>query len=316
MGVIGTFCQLCGMPVQHDHYVPTRSGMLKIYRGSSPDGGHRWEADERPFPFGPQHAWLKDAVVLPWDSDKILRGAVEDGVIDADGDSCMVWEGGDEGLAFHQRCWELQGSPKSTEPAVGASETHPWALVDGYHEQLFEFAELEADGKAWMLNDPATDTRNRERILAMTNAGRKEYKDPPTSVEAILAVDRDWSTIAVRDEKHQRKSIVRARMYTIEKIPKAGYATLLRITKPYKGSPLPDAVEMNALEAFEQNLKSAVEKDAGAILVVVGIGKGRSEYLVYAKASATQSLIPTGAQVDVSEDPAWAQSKKLILSLK
>lgn len=316
MGVIGTFCQSCGMPVQHDHYVPTRSGMLKIYRGSSPDGGHRWESDERPFPFGPEHAWLKDAVVLPWDSDKVLRGAVEDGVIDVDNDSCMVWDGGDEGLAFHHRCWELQGSPGSTEPAVSANETHLWALVDGYHEQLFEFAELEADGKAWMLNDPASDARNRDRILAMVNAGRKEYKDPPTSVEGILTVDRDWSTIAVRDEKHDRKSIVRARMYTIEKIPKAGYTTLLRITKPYEGRRLPDAAEMTALEDFELQMKSAVEKDAGAILVVIGIGKGRGEYLVYAKDAATKSVVPAGAGVEVSLNPDWSESKKLILSLK
>jgi hypothetical protein len=303
------------MPVQHDHYVPTRSGMLKIYRGSSEHGGHRWEADERPFAFGPQHAWLKDAVVLPWDSDKLLRGAVEDGIIEAGGDSCMVWDGGDEGLAFHHACWELQGSPKSTGPAISASETHPWALVDGYHEQLFEFAELEADGKAWMLNDPASDNRNRDRILSMVNAGRKEYKDPPESVEAILAVDRDWSTIAVRGENHDRKSIVRARMYTIEKIPKAGYTTLLRITRPYKGPKLPDAAEMNALEAFELDLKTGVEKDAGAILVVVGIGKSRAEFLVYAR-TGSKPRIPAGAEVASVEDPTWAESKTLILSLK
>ncbi|MBV8880945.1 MAG: hypothetical protein JO332_13325, partial [Planctomycetaceae bacterium] len=164
MGVHGTYCQLCGLPTQHDHYVPTATGMLKIYRGAREDGGHRWEADERPFPFRAEHAWLKDAVVLPWDADRVLRGPIEDGAIDDDGDSILVWEGGEDGLAFHHTCWELQGSPGSTGAAVRANQSHGWALVEAYQEQLFEFSELAGDGKAWMLADPATDARSRARI--------------------------------------------------------------------------------------------------------------------------------------------------------
>lgn len=317
MGVVGTFCQLCGLPTQHDHYVPTKSGMLKIYRGSSDNGGHRWEADERPFPFGPEHAWLKDAVALPWDEAKVLHGPIEDGILETDEDSCMVFGGADDGLAYHRSCWELQGSPKSTDPAVSASETYLWSLVDGYHEQLFEFAELEADGKAWMLKDPATDARSRARIEALLTAGRKEVHEPPQTLDVILERDRDWSTIAVRNDDHSRKSLVRARMYTIEKVPKAGFASLVRITRSTSSRNIPDAGEMTELEAFEIDLKAAVEKDAQAILVVVGIGKGRAEYLVYARDPAkTKLLVPKGAQVESSDDPTWSESKKLILSLR
>src|SRR5882672_12459852 len=133
LGVHGTFCQLCGLPTQHDHYVPTASGMLKIYRGSAESGGQTWEADEHPFPFGPQQAWLKEAVVLPWEDDRILRGPIEDGAIeDPDGESVLVFEGGEDGLAFHQVCWELQGSPASTEAALRANHSHGWALVEAY----------------------------------------------------------------------------------------------------------------------------------------------------------------------------------------
>ncbi|HZE97450.1 MAG TPA: hypothetical protein VE981_10525 [Planctomycetota bacterium] len=323
MGVHGTFCQLCGLPAQHDHYVPTRSGMLKIYRGSGAGGGHRWEADERPFPFGPEHEWLKDAVVLPWDEEMVLRGPIEDGSIETgDGDSLLVFEGAEDGLAFHHFCWEVQGSPGSTGPAVSAAEVHLWSLVDAYQEQLFEFQELKADGKEWMLSDPAADARSRARIEAMLQAGRKEFAQRPTTLEQILETDRDWSTVAVRDKDHARRSLVRARRVTLEEVPKTGYGTLIRISRDYQGSPLPDAAEMSAAEAFEIELKGAVERDARAVLAVVGIGKGRVEHLVYARdAAATRAAVGSlpdakAATLSVSEDPLWAESTKLIRSLR
>src|SRR6185436_3778768 len=206
MGVHGTFCQLCGLPTQHDHYVPTSSGLLKIYRGSAEGGGQRWESGERPFPFGPEHEWLKDAVVLPWDDPRVLRGPIEDGAIeDAAGESVLVFEGGEEGLAFHHACWELQGSPPATGPAFRANHTHGWALVEGYHGQLFEFEELAADGKAWMLADPRNDARSRRRIEAMLEIARDEVTKAAESLEEILAKDRDWVCRAIRDEDHARK---------------------------------------------------------------------------------------------------------------
>lgn len=319
MGVHGTYCQLCGLPTQHDHYVPTESGMLKIYRGSSVNGGHRWDPGEVPFAFGPEHAWLKDAVVLPWDDERVLRGPIEDGAIeDGQGESVLVFDGGEDGLAFHHACWELQGSPSSTDPAVRANHTHGWALVESYQEQLFDFAGLAADGKAWMLADPASDGRSRRRIEAILAIARVEATDAAKTLEEVVAMDRDWSCLSVRDETDERKSLVRARMYAIEKVSKQGFGALLRIVRPYEGARFPGAAAMGELEAFEVDLKTAVERDAQAVLAVVGIGKGRAEYLVYARdAAKTKALLPAGeARVESSDDPEWSEATKLIESLR
>lgn len=300
---------LCGLPVQHDHYVPTKSGMLNIYRGSSSGGGHRWEDDERPFPFGPEHDWLKDAVVLPWDQEKVLRGAIEDGIIETpDGDSCMVWDGSDEGLAYHHACWTLQGSPASTGPAFRADQSHGWALLRSYHEQLFEFAELAADGKAWMLKDPTTDDRSRGRIEAILGVVRHEVKEAPRTIPEVLAADRDWSCRAVRHDNHDRKSLVRARMYAIQKVPKDDYVSLLRITRPIQ--------VLNDLETWELGLKATVEKDALAILAVVGINKDRAVYLVYSRDAAKTKSLVQDAQVETAIDYTWSEVTELIRSLR
>jgi hypothetical protein len=315
VGVHGTFCQLCGLPTQHDHYVPTASGMLKIYRGSSEHGGHRWESDERPFPFGPEHAWLKDAVVLPWEDERVLRGPIEDGAIDdGHGESVLVFEGGEDGLAYHHFCWELQGSPGSTGPAVRANHSHGWALVEAYHEQLFDVEGLAADGKAWMLADPATDERSRRRIEALLAIARVEVTRGATSMEEVVAMDRDWSCMSVRDETGRRKSMVRARMVAIEKASKNGFGALVRVTRSAGG--------MAELEAFEAELKTAVEQDALAVLAVIGIGGGRAEYLVYARdAAKTRSVIEkisgaARAQIETSDDREWSEAVTLVRSLR
>jgi hypothetical protein len=297
--------------------------MLKIYRGSSETGGHTWERDEHPFPFGAEHAWLKDAVVLPWDDQRVLRGPIEDGAIeDKEGEPVLVFEGGEDGLAFHHACWELQGSPASTGPAVRANHTHGWALVEGYHRQLFDFEELAADGKTWMLADPRNDARSRGRIEAMLAIARDEVKQAAKDVQEIIAKDRDWSCMAVHDESGARKSLIRARMYAIEKVPKKGFGALLRVTRSTEGPMLPGAVEMGELEAFEIELKAAVERGAQAVLAVIGIGRGRSEYLVYArdaaKTKAVIDAIPDAnmARLETSDDPEWAEAPKLIRSLR
>jgi hypothetical protein len=303
--------------------VPTASGMLKIYRGSSENGGHTWERDEHPFPFGPEHAWLKDAVVLPWDDERVLRGPIEDGAIeDAEGESILVFEGGEDGLALHHACWELQGSPGSTGPAVRANNTHGWALVEGYHRQLFDFEELAADGKVWMLSDPRNDSHSRGRIEAILAIARNEVTEAAKDVEGILAKDRDWSCMMVHDESGKRKILLRARMYAIEKVDKTGFGALLRVTRSTEGSTLPGAEGMVELEAFELELKAAVERHAQAVLAVIGIGKGRGEYLVYARdAAKTKAVIEAipgagNARIEASEDPEWSEAPKLIRSLR
>lgn len=292
--------------------------MLKIYRGASPNGGHEWEADEAPFRFGPEHEWLKDAVVLPWDEERVLRGAIEDGVLE----DVMVFDGGEDGLAYHHACWELQGSPPSTGPAVRANGSHGWALVEGYHEQLFDFAGLEADGKRWMLADPRTDARSRARIEALVAIARDEVPEPPpTEVVGILEVDRDWACMAIRAEQ-QRAAIVRARTYSIEQADKTGFADLVRVRVPYEGRQLPAGPQMEAVEALELELKEALERDRAAMLVVVAFAQGAAEYLAWARDGAraqgqiAERVQRAGGRIDVQRDPRWEEAMRTLTRLR
>jgi hypothetical protein len=62
VGVLSTYCQICGLPVQHDHYVALENeGYFRIWRGDGDDGC------EPAVTFGPEHAWLRLAVGLRLD---------------------------------------------------------------------------------------------------------------------------------------------------------------------------------------------------------------------------------------------------------
>jgi hypothetical protein len=160
MGVVGTFCQICGVATQHDHYVPM-DGMFGIYRGGS---GH--EVCAPLVAFGPEHAWLKEAVGLRLRADQeppILEGEIHDGRFeDSDEDDARVWDGIDERAALHKACWELAERPEVWKGARG-DET-----LTSYQQQLFEFGKLVEDGLGWMLADPRSTSpegrRNAERI--------------------------------------------------------------------------------------------------------------------------------------------------------
>jgi hypothetical protein len=168
MGVVGTWCQVCGIPVQHDHYVELE-GMLGIYR----EPGRLAPA----VPFGPEHAWLLRAVALRLQAADdagaaAVLGVIHDGVIAPhDGSRCsdrFVWDGRDERAALHEACWELAGRPGDASALDGL---RPDDRLAPYQEQLFEFAALIADGHGFMLVDPRADTddgrRNRARIDAI-----------------------------------------------------------------------------------------------------------------------------------------------------
>src|SRR5688572_19792914 len=105
MGVSASYCQICGIPVQQDHYVPM-GGMFAIYRGDASDD------DCQPvIPFGREHVWLKRAVavaVRDGQAPAVVHGEIHDGYID-DGSirDGMVWEGFDDRAALHEACWEI-----------------------------------------------------------------------------------------------------------------------------------------------------------------------------------------------------------------
>jgi len=158
MGVFATFCQLCGLPVQHNCYVP-HEGMYLIYRGP----GSIAPGDPQPgFSFGPEHEWLRQAVGLrfdPSEEPQVLRGEVQDGDLMAPGapeddEHCFVGEGDEDRMALHERCWELAGRPEFAALS-GATELPAWKELFQYQQQLFEFEAFEAAGFAWALVDPA-----------------------------------------------------------------------------------------------------------------------------------------------------------------
>lgn len=166
MGVFSTYCQICGLPVQHDHYVPEEdSPYLLIWRGDGDD-------EEAPaFMFGPEHAWLRRAVGLRLsvsDAPVVIEGLVHDGVFEGSGSDDFVMDGIDDRAALHRFCWEVAGEPDSWEPL---SYLEPPAEQWLYRQQLFEFVAFAADGFGWMLVDPAVESpdglRSRERIVGL-----------------------------------------------------------------------------------------------------------------------------------------------------
>jgi hypothetical protein len=163
MGVTATYCQLCGLPVNHDHYIPW-DGIFRIYNGDPQEGSAAVD-------FGPEHEWLKRAVAVATHSAQtpaVVRGEIHNGSIDSidepinDG---FVWDGLDERAALHEVCWHLAGERPRWTLAWEPDASTP---IEQFQEQLFDFAELVAAGQGWMLVDPRLESpdglRNRERI--------------------------------------------------------------------------------------------------------------------------------------------------------
>ena len=321
MGVIGTYCQLCGLPTQHDHYVrQAGSRMMKIYRQSHPDG-HHFEPDEDPFVFGPQHDWLKVTVGLPREASDgpVIHGTVSDGdLVKDDGTpGAFVAEGAEDRYAFHRVCWEALGSPEDLTGVTPSAGTFDWAIVEPFQQQLFELQVLRDQGKGWMLVDPAHEPRTRARIDRMAARARLPVPEAkPTNVAAVLAADRDWSAAMRGSDQHRVAFTYQYRRAARPELDRAGYPALLWVMKEYdqvKGPPLGE--QLGPFDDFARALKTSVEKDAAAILVLVITGMGQAQYLVYAKdEAATRARIdalpgrdsPLPLDYDNEPDPDWA----------
>ena len=322
MGVMGTYCRVCGLPVQHDHYVQqSGGGGFKIYRGGEADGGHTWAADESPVRFGPQHQWLQKAVAVSRDDDgEVFTGVAHDGVVtDAErGETTFVGNGDEDAWVFHLACWQLIGSPSGIAPEAIARNTHEWSMVSPYAGQLFDFAALLDDGKGWMLDDPSGSERSRARIeasIAATKLGGPVYQRG-TTVGEVLAADRGWEGRLLRNPKtDERSDFVRYRFdVRAELVDRASYPALVWLMKEYDGDGLPSGEVLQQLETFERALKSAVETDAAAILVLATVGHGQGQYLIYARDEKTTCAlidalpgrdVPTVADFDNEIDPEW-----------
>lgn len=175
MGVMSTYCQICGLPVQQDHYVPAEGGgYFHIWRGDGAD------ACDPIVAFGPEHTWLRTALGLRYDDSALLMptlsGLVHDGWIETpEGGpfASVVYDGaGDDRIALHEACWRLAGQPTSWAPLAHLED--PAKEQDDYRQQLFDFESFVADGHGWMLVDPDADSaeglRSRQRILGLLGA--------------------------------------------------------------------------------------------------------------------------------------------------
>ena len=169
MGVMATYCQICGAPMNQDHYVELEN-LLGIWRGGD---GH--EVCDPAFAFGKEHAWLKDALALRLDERQnvaVLEGQVHDGGIeDAEGegyDEGFLCEGLEERAALHRACWQLAGRPQAWKDVALRRGEDPF---EPFKQQLFEFTAFADAGHGWMLVDPGSTSpegvRNRERIAAL-----------------------------------------------------------------------------------------------------------------------------------------------------
>lgn len=328
MGVTGSHCQLCRLPLQHDHYVRAASEpRFKIYRGTTPNGGHTWEAGERVVAFGPEHAWVMDAIGL-MRSDAgpaLVEGPVSDGVLvdRTTGVEVFVGEGDEDALTYHRYCWEQFGAPGEAGAAgqsPRAQGTYGWAVIGAFGGQLFELGELVDGGLAWTLVDPRGDSpdarRSRARIaglLADTSRGDPP-RGPPPSVARILEVDRDWSGAILRKDGAAR-SLIHYRDDLHPGLDRSAYPTLVWAMTEYGGTGVPDATTGAALVEYEAALKASVEATATGILVMSTAGDGQAQWLVYSRdEAATRAAIdsiPHGASLaaveyDNTNDPTWA----------
>jgi hypothetical protein len=164
---MSTYCQICGLPVQHDHYVPIESGRyLYIWRG---DGDDEYDPAVA---LGPENDWLRRVIALRLEDGEAdppaPGGVVHDGLFEGAEAESYVMEGVYDRAALHEACWTLAGRPSSFEALEHAE---PPESEERYRAQLFEFEAFIADGHGWMLVDPNADSpegrRSRERIIAL-----------------------------------------------------------------------------------------------------------------------------------------------------
>ena len=266
MGVMGSFCQLCALPVQHAQYVrepnpgPGMSGLLRIVRGMSvPKGG--FALDER-------HAWLADAVVVAAASqdggdDEVVRGRIEDGWIEGR-DDIEVYSGSECGaVTYHHACWIRLGSPRRIADTRAINGSYTWSTLEVHHGQLFEFRELEIDGRAWMLEDPASSAPSAARLdeLIALARGPHERRERFTPGSTQRIGDAGWSGYVVRSGSGGRLAVVRARKYSTD-AEREEFPNSVLMVKDFP----PSSRIQPAHEALALAFKALVDEDGSSIM--------------------------------------------------
>jgi Family of unknown function (DUF695) len=324
MGVTGSHCQLCCLPLHHDHYVFAAggSGMLKIYRTRRPGGGHDFEPGEAVVPFAREHAWLCEAVAIPRmgnEAQGVLIGTVEDGVLtDRDSTStAFIWKGDENALAYHRWCWERMGSPQSEADCVRAHGLHAWGIVDTYRGQLFEHLQFREHGYGWMLVDPVSSERSRARIdgmLARAKARPALSAEPYPTVRELVTGESGWTGMIMRDESYTAKHAIHYREDLHRELDTTNYPTLVWAMNEYGEPGMPNAELLQDLANYESGLIAAVERDDTAIVLMTTLGTGQTQYLIQSRDEALTkraiAALPTPAGTsaiayDNESDPTW-----------
>ncbi|MFO0596660.1 MAG: DUF695 domain-containing protein [Myxococcaceae bacterium] len=314
-----TFCQLCGVPVQHDHYVPSFGGMLRIYRASREGGGHDWAQEpSQPFPFDDRHAWLLDAVGVRTLGDTgVVRGAVEDGGLTTeDGEEIYVSDGNEDAMVFHAWCWEAIGKPERSDDALHGGGLLPWAQLEPWREQLFDFAGFLAAGCGAWLEDPARSEASRSRIerhLAAAKSAATRWEEPQ-SIDDVFRLGRDWRGTQARNRAGDVIHHVRYRLAPTPRMDLSERPSLLTFMRTYAHDGLPAPALVPTLHQLELDFQQALERDRLGLCVVHSVGEGKAQFLAYVKDLAEAqkradaldwSKVPGVTEYDNTPDPAW-----------
>jgi hypothetical protein len=250
MGISATYCRLCAIPAEHDHYVPSveRPGMLRIVRaGETPR-----EPGLQAFPFTAEHAWLLDKVALD-----------------------------DEGeWVFHAHCWELIGKPARRADALHNGWNHFYALHEAWHRQLFDFFGAVRDGVDWWLADPkgtsAAAVKNRARLARAVAAAERHREDKSGA---------QWRTIVREDD--ERSEHLRYRIDIRRGVSVGDYPHMVCLIQEYGAAARnqPAAELRERLEQLEIDVKAAVERESGAMFVAAKLGGKQPQLELYAYAA-------------------------------
>ena len=274
MGVMTTWCQLCGLPCEHTHYVPTDEGMLFTISYGSENPRSSGEEDG-PFAFDASHRWLRQVVGLRQfgDGPKVIHGIVEEGFLHYDGNKLAeVFQDGEEYLPLHRMCWELSGKPVEAAWFAPARSLHERVILEIYQRQLFDFHQFAKRGHAWMLADPGHSDRSRSRIEALVKAVQKATLNRnelhPSTVRTVLERDLNWMAKYVGTHKG---FFLRTRTDIHPDIDRSEYPTLFRLKI------------VGSHDGFERQLKAHLEADQLCILVSARITNTHSIFTIYTR---------------------------------
>lgn len=316
MAVIGTYCQICGLPVQHTHYVPTGDpNFLEIYSNAADSS-----QVEPVLKFGPQNEWLRAGVTLPLSKDPSQpphHGNFSEGTLELGKEVYFVGNGLSDLAALHEACWSLAGKPSELDPIRHLRYSHAWATISRYHEQLFDFQSFVDDQKAWMLEDPVSSAKSKKRIQDIIESGVKNL--PLRDSLPFKTVDQALASHFWRHSPTGEAPLCgfwRYRLGIDPKMNKGAFGGFVQSDHEFSAGKtgLPTGKDLTGLEEYEHKLITELEKSGKAILLLSLVNRGEMHFVLYAKdmdsceaelTKLSQQTTGTEAHVGSEQDPEW-----------